>query len=85
KHIHFLGYELKMIPGNSRTGYITKTIPDKERLQRKVDSIAEEMNWIGGFPVNGKLYPHTINMRLPLRQTEQRVEERLIAHCKARS
>ncbi len=46
KHIHFLGYELKMIPGNSRTGYITKTIPDKERLQRKVDSIAEDIKKI---------------------------------------
>ena len=46
KHIHFLGYELKMIPGNSRTGYITKTIPDRERLQRKVDSIAESIKKI---------------------------------------
>ena len=46
KHIHFLGYEFKMIPGNSRTGYITKTIPDRERLQRKVDSIAESIKKI---------------------------------------
>lgn len=46
KHIHFLGYEFKMIPGNSRTGYITKTIPDRERLQRKVDSIAETIKKI---------------------------------------
>ena len=46
KHIHFLGYELKMIPGNSRTGYITKTIPNRERLQRKVDSIAESIKKI---------------------------------------
>ena len=46
KHVHFLGYEFKMIPGNSRTGYITKTIPDRERLQRKVDSIAESIKKI---------------------------------------
>ena len=41
-----LGYELKMIPGNSRTGYITKTIPDRERLQRKVDGIANSIKKI---------------------------------------
>ncbi len=46
KHIHFLGYELKMIPGNSRTGYITKTIPDRARLQKKVNSIAENIKKI---------------------------------------
>lgn len=30
KHIKFLGYEFKMIPGNSKKGYITKTIPDRD-------------------------------------------------------
>ena len=43
KHIKFLGYEFKMIPGNSKRGYITKTTPDRDRLQRKVDSIAESI------------------------------------------
>ena len=46
KHIKFLGYEFKMIPGNSKKGYITKTIPDRGRLQRKVDSIAESIKKI---------------------------------------
>lgn len=46
KHIHFLGYGLKMIPENSRIGYITKTIPDKKRLQQKVESIAEAIKKI---------------------------------------
>ncbi len=46
KHIKFLGYEFKMIPGNSKQGYITKTIPDRDRLQRKVDNIAESIKKI---------------------------------------
>ena len=35
-----------MIPGNSKKGYITKTIPDRDRLQRKIDSIAESIKKI---------------------------------------
>ena len=46
KHVKFLGYEFKMIPGNSKKGYITKTIPDRDRLRRKVDSIAESIKKI---------------------------------------
>ena len=46
KHIKFLGYEFKMIPGNSKKGYITQTIPDRDRLQQKVDSIAESIKKI---------------------------------------
>lgn len=46
KHIKFLGYEFKMIPGNSKKGYITKTTPDRDRLRRKVDSIAENIKKI---------------------------------------
>lgn len=46
RHIKFLGYEFKMIPGNSKKGYITKTIPDRDRLQQKVDSIAENIKRI---------------------------------------
>lgn len=46
KHIKFLGYEFKMIPGNSKKGYITKTIPDRDRLQQKIDSIAENIKRI---------------------------------------
>ncbi len=35
-----------MIPGNSKKGYITKAIPDRDRLQRKVDRIAESIKKI---------------------------------------
>ena len=43
KHIKFLGYEFKMVRGKSRKGYISRTIPDRDRLKRKVDQIAEEI------------------------------------------
>ncbi len=46
KHIRFLGYEFKMVPGKSRRGYIPRTLPDKDRLKRKVDQIAEEIKKI---------------------------------------
>ena len=34
KHIKFIGYEFKMVPGKSRRGYISRTIPDRDRLKR---------------------------------------------------
>ena len=43
KYIKFLGYEFKMVRGKSRRGYISRTIPDRDRLKRKVDQIAEEI------------------------------------------
>ena len=46
QHIHFLGYEYKVLRGNGLKGYITKTTPDRERLQRKVDTIADEIKAI---------------------------------------
>ena len=46
KHIRFLGYEFKMVPGKSRRGYIPRTLPDRDRLKRKVDQIAEEIKKI---------------------------------------
>ena len=46
KYIKFLGYELKMVRGKSRKGYISRTIPDRDRLKRKVDKIAEEIKKI---------------------------------------
>lgn len=32
-----------MVRGKSRRGYISRTIPDRDRLKRKVDQIAEEI------------------------------------------
>ena len=46
KHIKFLGFEFKMVPGKSRRGYIPRTLPDRDRLKRKVDKITEEIKHI---------------------------------------
>ena len=35
-----------MVPGKSRRGYIPRTLPDRDRLKRKVDQIAEEIKKI---------------------------------------
>jgi len=45
-HIKFLGYEFKMVPGKARKGYIPRTIPDRDRLKRKVDRIVAEIKKI---------------------------------------
>lgn len=46
KCIKFLGFEFKMVPGKARKGYIPRTKPDKERLKRKVDMIADSIKRI---------------------------------------
>jgi hypothetical protein len=43
KYIHFLGYEYKVVKGKAKKGYITRTMPDRNRLKSKVDAICEEM------------------------------------------
>ena len=35
-----------MVPGKSRRGYISRTIPDRDRLKRKVDKIAHDIKKI---------------------------------------
>lgn len=42
KHVHFLGYEYKVVPGKAKKGYIPRTLPDRKRLKRKVDEISAE-------------------------------------------
>ena len=42
-YIHFLGYEYKVVKGKAKKGYITRTMPDRNRLKSKVDSICEEI------------------------------------------
>lgn len=39
KNIKFLGYEYKLTKGKSRTGYIPKTMPNRDRVKRKIKSI----------------------------------------------
>lgn len=46
KYIKFLGYEFKMVRGKARWGYIPRMIPDRNRLKRKADEIAEDIKKI---------------------------------------
>ena len=46
RHITFLGYEFKLVPGKARRGYITRTRPDRKRLKKKIDKIAEDIRKI---------------------------------------
>lgn len=46
RYVKFLGYELKMVRGKAKRGYISRTIPDRDRLKRKVDNIAAEIKAI---------------------------------------
>ena len=46
RYIKFLGYEFKMVRGKSRRGYIPRTIPDRDRLKRKAEKIAEDIKKI---------------------------------------
>lgn len=46
KYIKFLGYEFKQVPGKAKKGYVARSIPDRVRLKRKVDSIAENIKKI---------------------------------------
>jgi len=48
-YIKFLGYEYKVVKGKAKKGYITRTIPDRNRLKLKVDALCEEL----------KNYPNT--------------------------
>lgn len=43
KPIHFLGITHKVVEGKSRTGYVSRTIPDPERLKAKVTEIRLEI------------------------------------------
>ena len=43
KYVGFLGYEYKVVRGKSRKGYIPRTIPNRERLKRKVAEIHENI------------------------------------------
>lgn len=42
KPIHFVGFTYKVVKGKGRTGYISRTKPDQERLAAKVKSIRAE-------------------------------------------
>ena len=46
RHIKFLGYEFKVVRGKAKRGYISRTLPDRNRLKRQVDELAEEIKKI---------------------------------------
>lgn len=46
QYVQFLGYEYKVIKGKGLKGYIPRTIPNRKRLQRKVDAILKEIKEI---------------------------------------
>ncbi|QWU13163.1 group II intron reverse transcriptase/maturase [Paenibacillus sophorae] len=46
KHIHFLGYEYKVVRGKARNGHIPRTLPDRKRLKQKVNTIAQSIKGI---------------------------------------
>ncbi len=44
KPIHFLGCECKVVKGKSKTGYVTRTSPDRARLKSKMTELHQKMN-----------------------------------------
>lgn len=61
KHIHFLGYEYKVVPGKAKKGYIPRTMPDRKRLKRKVDEISAEWRKIPLAAIREEMI-HEINL-----------------------
>lgn len=61
KHIKFLGYEYKVVKGKAKKGYITRTLPDRNRLKLKVDQICED---IKNIPIHASKEQmiHNINL-----------------------
>lgn len=43
RYVQFLGFEYKVVPGKSRKGYIPRTIPNRARLERKVEEIKKNL------------------------------------------
>ncbi|SFH33298.1 group II intron reverse transcriptase/maturase [Desulfotomaculum arcticum] len=60
KPIHFLGFRCKQIKGKSRTGWIHRTRPDKERLKAKVYELKNKIHRL--LKYNGKELIHQINI-----------------------
>ena len=46
KYIKFLGFEFKNVRGKAKKGYIARTIPDRKRLNQKIDIIARNIKKI---------------------------------------
>ena len=60
-YIKFLGYEYKVVKGKAKKGYITRTIPDRDRLKPKVDAICKNIKYIHTYASREQVI-HNINM-----------------------
>ncbi|WP_313885517.1 reverse transcriptase domain-containing protein [Desulfallas sp. Bu1-1] len=56
--IHFLGFRYKQIPGKSKTGWITCTRPDDNRLKAKINELRKQTKQLRKY--NGKQLIHQI-------------------------
>lgn len=61
KPIKFLGFNYKIIPGKSRTGYVPRTRPDPERLQIRIKQIHQEIKALRKISDKKQLI-HQINL-----------------------
>jgi RNA-directed DNA polymerase len=59
--IKFLGFEFKVVKGNSRTGYITRTMPNRANIRNKVKNILFEIKKLKKITKKGSLI-HAINI-----------------------
>lgn len=61
KSIHFVGFDFKEVQGKSRTGFITRTRPNGERLKAKVKQIRKNIKAIKKTTDKNQLI-HQINL-----------------------
>lgn len=61
KSIRFLGFYFKVVKGKSRTGYITRTKPNPEKLKRKITQIHKEIKNIKHIKEGKERVIHRIN------------------------
>jgi RNA-directed DNA polymerase len=67
KPIHFLGCQFKVVKGRSRTGYITRTMPDNARLKAKVKDIHRKMDSLKNCGNKEKLMHEIYNINAIIR------------------
>lgn len=61
KYIKFLGFEYKVVKGKGRFGYITRTIPNREKLKGKMKSLRKSIRKINYVPKK-RVVIHQINL-----------------------
>jgi group II intron reverse transcriptase/maturase len=61
KTIKFLGFEFKVAKGSSKTGYITRTMPNRLRVKEKIKDILFEIKTLKKITQKNKLI-HAINV-----------------------